>query len=93
MSNAESIERLRLSKGVRYRWDAIRGQHQLLYPEGLLVLNKTGAAIVKRCDGRSLEELKRELAELYSDSEIEEDIAEFINRLAQKGLISHDGNP
>ena len=46
-----------LARHVRYRWDELRQQHQLVFPEGVLVLNESGSAIVRCCDGRSLEEL------------------------------------
>ena len=57
MMHGSQVERPRLAPGVRYRWDQMREQHQLLFPEGLLVLNETGAAIVRLCDGRTTDEM------------------------------------
>lgn len=92
MHNAQRSTRLKLARGVRYRWDEVREQHQLLYPEGLLVLNDTGAAIAQLCDGRSVDEIKLELAKSFSEARVEDDIDEFVGRLAQRGLIYHDAN-
>lgn len=88
----EILDRVRLSRGVRYRWDDVRSQHQLLYPEGLLVLNETGAAIVALCDGRTVAEIKLELTQSFSATGLEEDVDEFLLRLAQRGLIRHDNS-
>ena len=72
--------------------DPVRGQHQLLYPEGLLALNETGAAIVGLCDGRSVEEIKQELTKSFSQSDLGSDVDQFLMRLVRKGLIRDDGN-
>ncbi|NOY29476.1 MAG: pyrroloquinoline quinone biosynthesis peptide chaperone PqqD [Planctomycetes bacterium] len=81
-----------LGRGVRYRWDEIRHQHQLLFPEGILVLNETGAAIVQLCDGQSLEQIKHELAKSFKNAHLEEDVDEFLDRLATRGLLHDDNN-
>ncbi len=77
---------------VRYRWDDVRSQHQIVYPEGILVLNETGAAIVRLCDGRSTGELVAALGEQYSAGtsaagDSAADVDEFLERLAKKGLL------
>jgi pyrroloquinoline quinone biosynthesis protein D len=72
---------------ARYRWDELRRQHQLVFPEGVLVLNDTGAAIVRVCDGRSLDELLAALAESFAGTPPVEDVTEFLQRLARKGLL------
>ena len=55
----------RLVPFARYRWDKIREQHQIVYPEGVLVLNRTGAEIVQRMD--RLFEIYSELARTIQD--------------------------
>ena len=82
------MRRPKLVRHARYRWDELRGQHQLVFPEGILVLNDTGAAIVRRCDGRSLDELLAALTAEYFESLSSEEVCEFLKRLAQKGLLS-----
>jgi pyrroloquinoline quinone biosynthesis protein D len=84
-----------LARHARYRWDALRGQHQLVFPEGLLVLNETGAAIVRLCDGRSTAELLAALAAQLTDcpptpggeDRVQDEVHEFLARLAKKGLL------
>ena len=45
-------DRPRLAASLRLVFDDVRGQHVLLGPESVLVLNPTGAAILQLCDGR-----------------------------------------
>jgi len=92
-NDSQKATQVKLARGVRYRWDGVREQHQLLYPEGLLVLNDTGAAIAQLCDGRSADEIKRTLANSFSDRQVENDIDDFLERLAQRGLVRHDNDP
>lgn len=75
---------------ARYRWDKIREQHQIVYPEGVLVLNKTGAEIVKRMDGRSLDELVSELETTFNGAGIRPDVVDFLKGLFNHGLLKRD---
>ena len=81
------IRRPVLVPHARYRWDKVRGQHQLVFPEGILVLNEPGAAIVRLCDGRPTAELLAALALQFPDGDPGEDVAAFLERLARKGLL------
>jgi pyrroloquinoline quinone biosynthesis protein D len=81
-----TMRRPKLVRHARYRRDALRGQHQLVFPEGILVLNDTGAAIVQLCDGRPLDDLIAALADQFGGASGEE-VVEFLQRLAQKGLL------
>jgi pyrroloquinoline quinone biosynthesis protein D len=82
-----AIRRPLLVGYARYRWDALRGEHQLLFPEGMLVLNDTGAAIAQRCDGRPLSDLLAALKADFPDGEQQADVTTFLDRLAAKGLL------
>jgi pyrroloquinoline quinone biosynthesis protein D len=77
----------RLAPHARYRWDRVRGQHQIVFPEGVLVLNETAAAVVRLCDGRSVPQLIKALQEKFPDGNPAEDALSFLERLAQKGIL------
>jgi coenzyme PQQ biosynthesis protein PqqD len=77
--------------GARYRWDDVRQQHQIVFPEGVLILNESAAAIVRLCDGRSTDDLIRALQEQTGEADLSEDVRELLERLAQKGLL-RDGD-
>jgi pyrroloquinoline quinone biosynthesis protein D len=76
-----------LVRHARLRWDAVRGEHQIVFPEGVLVLNESAAAIVERCDGRLLSELITSIERDASPDRSEQDVKTFLGRLAAKGLL------
>jgi len=49
--DAEGTWRPRLTSRARLKFDSVARQEMLLFPEAALVLNETGAAIVRLCDG------------------------------------------
>jgi pyrroloquinoline quinone biosynthesis protein D len=85
--------RPRLAPGARLQWDSVRQRHVLLRPEGLLVVNATGAAILMLCDGeRSVASIAAELGTRYGQAVTEEieAIVAFLDRLASKRLVVLD---
>ena len=83
-------KRPRLASFARYRWDKIREQHQIVYPEGVLVLNGTGAEIVKRMDGRALDEIVADLETAFARSGLRPDVLNFLTGLYDHGLLNRD---
>jgi pyrroloquinoline quinone biosynthesis protein D len=72
---------------ARLDFDQARQQRVLLYPEGALLLNETGAAILELCDGRrSIAEIARVLGERYH-CEVGGDVTEYLSRLVERDLI------
>jgi pyrroloquinoline quinone biosynthesis protein D len=82
-----SIHRPVLARHARYRRDELRGQDQIVFPEGVLVLNETGAAVVRLCDGRTIEELVASVRSQFGDGDPSADVCAFLGRLAEKGLV------
>jgi pyrroloquinoline quinone biosynthesis protein D len=73
--------RPRLARHVRLRFDAARGQHALLSPETVWVINATGAAIVELCDGRrTVAEIQSELQSRYTEV-TDDDVRRFVTDL------------
>ena len=67
-------------------WDPARKQHVLLAPEGVLVLNQTGATILGLCDGeRTVVEIVEELRGKYNRVDGDE-VRNFLARLVAKRL-------
>lgn len=86
MTHTKVLKRPVLVPHARYRWDKVRGQHQLVFPEGLLVLNETGAVVVQNCDGRPFDALVHDLAASYEDCNPQE-VTSFLAALYKKGLV------
>ncbi len=86
-----STNRPHLARQVRLDWDPVREQHVLLAPEGVLVLNQTGATILGLCDGeRTVVEIVEELRGRYNRVAGDE-VRDFLTRLVAKRLVElHD---
>jgi coenzyme PQQ biosynthesis protein PqqD len=87
MKTTSAIRRPMVARHARYRWDSLRQQHQLVFPEGVLVLNESGAAIVRCCDGRPVGEIIAALEAQFKDAALEADVPAFLERLYEKGLV------
>lgn len=80
----------RLHPKARLQRDDVRGADVLLYPEGLVTLNATGAEILKLCDGtRSLADIIGTLEQRYATTGLAADVAAFLDGLAAKGLVTY----
>lgn len=72
---------------ARLDFDKVRQQHVLLYPEGAVLLNETGMAILELCNGRrSLADIARILGERYN-CDVLPDVTEYLSQLAERELI------
>ena len=86
-----STNRPYLARQARMEWDPAREQHVLLAPEGVLVLNQTGATILSLCDGeRTVAEIVEELRGKYDRVDGDE-VQDFLARLVAKRLVELDG--
>jgi pyrroloquinoline quinone biosynthesis protein D len=92
MASIDESARPRLAQHVRMKFDAARGQHALLSPETVLVINDTGAAIVKLCDGRrTVAEIQAELQSRYAmvaDGDVRRFVADLV---AKHSMEVHRG--
>ena len=87
MEPARPVTHPVLARFARYRWDKIREQHQVVYPEGVLVINESSAEIVEMMDGRSESDIVETLQEKFDAPKIREDVQEFLKTLFLKGLL------
>ncbi len=70
-----------------FRWEEKQDSHLLLYPEGVVKLNKTGAAILERCDGKhTVTQIISELNDIYS-TDVTKSIYKFLEVSYAKGWI------
>ena len=77
----------RLWRLARLDFDAVRQRPVLLYPEGAVLLNETGAAVLELVDGkRSVGEIARLLGERYQ-ADVTADVTEYLSVLAERELI------
>jgi pyrroloquinoline quinone biosynthesis protein D len=83
----------RLADKARLKWDAVREKNLLLFPEGVLVLNKTAHDVLTLCDGqRTIAEIVKTVATQYAveANAIDADVKEILQKLAQKTFVTLD---
>ncbi|HEY9442856.1 MAG TPA: pyrroloquinoline quinone biosynthesis peptide chaperone PqqD [Gemmatimonadales bacterium] len=77
----------RLWRLARLDYDPARQRPVLLYPEGAVLLNDTGLAILQLVDGsRSVAEIAAELGRRYG-TDVTADVTDYLSRLAERELI------
>ena len=82
---AESIPKL--WRMTRLQFDPVRQRPVLLYPEGAVLLNDTGAAILELCNGsNTVEQIVRILSERYH-ADVSSDVTEYLSLMAERELI------
>jgi pyrroloquinoline quinone biosynthesis protein E len=85
-----SDDRPALARKTRLRRDPLTGDPLLLFPEGVLRLNCSGAAILALCDGRrTVSAIVAKLCEQFPESveEVDRDTAAFLDDLDGRGLL------
>jgi pyrroloquinoline quinone biosynthesis protein D len=77
----------RIWRLARLDYDPARQRPVLLYPEGAVLLNDTGRAILELVDGeRTVAQIAAELSERYH-TDVTADVTEYLSRLAERELI------
>ncbi|MFF4160631.1 pyrroloquinoline quinone biosynthesis peptide chaperone PqqD [Streptomyces sp. NPDC001678] len=77
----------RLRPGVRLAHDPVRDTGVLLHPEGVLLLNETGARVLALCDGKTdFDAIVATLSRTYAVVPVH-DLEGFLDALAQRRLI------
>jgi pyrroloquinoline quinone biosynthesis protein D len=88
--NPNPPSRPRLAKRVRMQTDPVTHGPVLLTQETVIVLNRTGHEVLRRCDGsRTVSQITLELCSLYpaAGTSLAEDVSCYLQRLTQKGWV------
>lgn len=85
MSTLPQSARPAIGSGFRLQWEPAQEAHVLLYPEGMVKLNRSAAAILTRCDGvRTIGEIIADLEQAYGATGLSEDVLAFIELAAAR---------
>ncbi len=77
----------RLWRLARLDYDPARQRPVLLYPEGAVLLNDTGRAILELVNGtRTVAQIAAELSERYQ-TDVTADVTDYLSHLAKRELI------
>ena len=88
MSGVETCARPVIGRGFRLQWEAAQEAYVLLYPEGMVKLNNSAAAIMSRCDGvRTVGDIVVDIEGTYGVKGLEGDVAAFVAMAEEKGWL------
>jgi pyrroloquinoline quinone biosynthesis protein D len=78
----------RLGRGFRLQWEQAQGCHVLLYPEGMVKLNRSAGEILKRCDGSApLEQIVAQLESAFSTQGLRTEVERFLAMAAAQRWV------
>ena len=79
-----------IALGSRLQWEPVQECHVLLYPEGMVQLNETAAAILGFCDGkRSVIGVIADLENEYEADDLREDVLTFLHEAVERGWVRY----
>ncbi len=78
----------RLARLFRLQWEPAQDAYVLLYPEGMVKLNRSAAEILKRCDGRNgVPDIVAQLEAAFDASGLGPDVQAFVADAQQRGWL------
>ncbi|HYD61291.1 MAG TPA: pyrroloquinoline quinone biosynthesis peptide chaperone PqqD [Noviherbaspirillum sp.] len=86
---SECPQKPKLSRLFRMQWEEAQANYVLLYPEGMVKLNRSAAEILKRCDGeRDVPAIVADLEQTFSITGLSGDVQEFLEVANERGWIA-----
>ncbi|NWK45217.1 pyrroloquinoline quinone biosynthesis peptide chaperone PqqD [Ralstonia pickettii] len=77
-----------LHRTFRLQWEDMQQSWVLLYPEGMLTLNDSAAAILQRCDGaHTLDMLIDDLQSAFGVQGIAPEVHAFVKHAFERGWL------
>ena len=77
-----------VARGFRLQFEPAQEAHVLLYPEGMVKLNNSAAAIMTRCDGvRTVADIVADIERTYEVTGLAGDVAAFVVMARDNGWL------
>jgi pyrroloquinoline quinone biosynthesis protein D len=77
-----------VGRGFRLQWEPAQEAHVLLYPEGMVKLNGSAAAIMSRCDGvRTVADIVADIERTYGVTGLSADVTAFVLMAREKNWL------
>lgn len=88
MSAVSEQDKPVVGRGFRLQWEAAQEAHVLLYPEGMVKLNSSAAAIMSRCDGiRTIADIVADIERTYGVTGLSADVTAFVTMAREKNWL------
>lgn len=83
-----SAAKPRVARGFRLQWEEAQGCHVLLYPEGMVKLNRSAGEILTRCTGTAtVAEIVADLETAFGATGLAGDVERFLNMARQQRWV------
>jgi pyrroloquinoline quinone biosynthesis protein D len=83
-----SAAKPRVARGFRLQWEEVQGCHVLLYPEGMVKLNRSAGEILTRCTGTAtVAEIVADLEAAFGASNLQGDVDSFLDMARQQRWV------
>ena len=80
--------RPRVARGFRLQWEEAQDCHVLLYPEGMVKLNRSAGEILTRCTGTaSVAEIVADLETAFGATGLRPDVEAFLDMARQQRWV------
>jgi pyrroloquinoline quinone biosynthesis protein D len=80
--------RPRIGRGFRLQWEPAQDCRVLLYPEGMVKLNRSAGEILARCDGTlAVAEIVADLERAFGRTGLAGDVDAFLQMAAQQRWV------
>ena len=91
MTTASDDCRPRVGPGFRLQWEPAQNARVLLYPEGMVKLNRSAGEILARCNGqRSIAAIVAELETAFERKGLEGDVLAFVDMAGRQRWLTWD---
>jgi pyrroloquinoline quinone biosynthesis protein D len=88
MSAVSATAKPAIAHGFRLQWESAQEAHVLLYPEGMIKLNSSAAAIMTRCDGvRTVTDIVADIERTYELTGLSGDVAAFLALAVERNWL------
>ncbi|MFJ8917811.1 pyrroloquinoline quinone biosynthesis peptide chaperone PqqD [Amycolatopsis sp. NPDC102389] len=88
MDDSDLAATPRLATKAMLKHDSVRGVELLLLPERVVLLNKSGAAILGLCDGsRTVRQLVEQLEREFEATDLVNDVMTFLRDASGRGWV------
>ena len=80
--------RPRVGPGFRLQWEQVQNSHVLLYPEGMVKLNRSAGEILQRCDGaKDVAAIVTDLERSFNTSNLGQEVLAFLEIALQQKWV------
>lgn len=88
MKGVQDTQRPIIGRGFRLQWEEAQTAHVLLYPEGMVKLNRSAGEILSRCDGEAtFAQIVGDLERAFGQGGLRDDIAGFVGFALEQGWL------